>query len=144
MAGEADLEAALRAEVERLHAFLAGWFRGDLPRDRALFDGVFADRLAPGMVNIQPSGRGLTKAQLLGAIFEGHGANPAFEIAIRDFRLLFVSADRGSALATYVEEQRNARNSDPPDNARVSTVLFRLSEDGPPTWLHLQETATAM
>lgn len=144
MAVKADLETELRGEVEALHAFLAAWFRGDLPRDKALFHSEFADRLADGMENIQPSGIALSKETLLGAIFEGHGSNGAFEIGIRDFRLLAVSADRGFAVATYVEDQKGAKNTDPPDNTRVSTVVFRLADgDRSVAWLHLHETAAA-
>ncbi len=137
------LASRLQAEVVALHDFIAAWFRGALPKERALYERDFVSRLAPDLVNIQPAGRVLSRADLLEPIFEAHGANPDFAIAIRDFRLVTVSASGDLAVATYVEDQKNARNSTPPDNARRSTVVFKLDAGGErPLWLHLQETAT--
>lgn len=139
---ETALAAMLRAEVEALHDFLAAWFRGEVAQDRALFDAELAAHLAEGMTNIQPAGRALSRDSLLRAVFDGHGSNASFRIEIRDFTLVAVSKDRALAVATYVERQTGAKNTTPPDNARVSTAVFRLDDAGRrATWLHLQETA---
>ena len=121
------------AEIIRLHDVIAGWFRGEIKRDR--FDPDFADALHPEFENIQPSGKVLAKGDLLGPIHAAHGVNPDFRIEIEAPRL--IAAWPGLILATYVEFQSGARNS-VPENRRRSTVLF---ETGPRLlWRHLQET----
>ena len=57
----ADLDQRLRAEVETVHTFISAWFRGEVERSDRLFQQQLAGRLAPDMVNIQPSGRTLTR-----------------------------------------------------------------------------------
>ena len=130
----------VRAEIEDVHRFIAGWFRGDMPADAGRYQSELAARLAPGFVNIQPAGRVLTREVLLPAIEHGHGTNPRFQIQIRDVELRFVGAGDGLVLATYMELQRGAMQSTPPDNARVSTVLLQRAEHGF-SWLHIHETA---
>ena len=121
------------AEVVRLHAVIDAWFRGDLPTER--FQPEFADALHPAFENIQPSGRALTRAELLGPIHDAHGRNPDFRITIEEPRL--IGTWPGLILFSYVEAQTGARNS-APDNRRRSSVLF---EDGPRLlWRYLQET----
>ncbi|MGI9476225.1 MAG: DUF4440 domain-containing protein [Hyphomicrobiaceae bacterium] len=128
-----------RTEIEEMHAFIAGWFQGSVAQDAALFEAQFARRLDPALVNIQPSGQVLTRADLLDGIRAGYGGNSKFSIEIDDVALRW--ADDGLALVTYVEFQRGARNTVPSDNRRISTVLFR---DAPgaaqPVWLHIHET----
>ena len=138
----------VRAEIEAVHRFIAGWFRGDEPAGAEPFKAGLAARLAPGFVNIQPAGRVLAPDVLLSSIEQGHGANPRFEIEIRDVALRFVDAGSGGAggglvLATYTELQRGALHSTPPENARVSTVLLERTEAGF-LWHHIHETACPM
>ena len=133
----------VRAEIEAVHRFIAGWFRGDEPAGAQQFHAGLAARLAPGFVNIQPAGRALTGETLLSAIERGHGTNPRFEIEIRDVQLRFVGADGGLVLATYTELQRGAMHSTPAENARVSTVLLQRTETGF-AWHHIHETACPM
>ena len=136
------LRDRLCTEIEAVHAFLAAWFRGEAARSEAAFAAELADRLAPGMVNIQPSGRVLARAELLAAIKDGHGANPAFAITITDCALRHVTDDGRLALVTYVEHQRGAKNTDPPDNRRLSSALFEIPPaPARPIWLHIHETA---
>ncbi len=134
------LETRLRCEVEEVHAFIAGWFRGTVTNDQATFNAGLGDRLADDLINIQPAGRVLTRDDLLIPMFGAYGANPGFDISIRDFRLLHLPADGKTAAATYVEDQRGALNTVPADNSRITTVLFDVSADEP-LWLHLHETA---
>ncbi|MFY0611607.1 MAG: DUF4440 domain-containing protein [Hyphomicrobiaceae bacterium] len=128
-----------RDEIEEVHAFIAAWFRGDVAQDDALFEKQFAARLDTALVNIQPSGQVLTRDDLLTGIRAGYGSNPAFQIEIEDVALRCAGHDL--ALVTYVEFQRGARNTDPADNRRVSSVLFRgLNAGGTLIWMHIHET----
>ena len=133
----------VRTEIEAVHRFIAGWFRGDEPAGAEPFKAGLAARLVPGFINIQPAGRLLTREMLLPAIERGHGTNPRFEIEIRDVALRFVHAEGGLVLATYTELQYGAIHSTPADNARVSTVLLERSQAGL-LWHHIHETACPM
>lgn len=135
-----DPARAARAEVERLHAFIEGWFRGTMPKDT--FATGFANRLHAGFENIQPSGKVLSRADLLDPIREAHGSNPEFRIEIRELRLLGAWPEAKILQATYVEAQFGARNSDP-RNDRRSTVLFEAPL-GRLIWRNLQETAVPL
>lgn len=145
LSDEGRLSDAVRQEIEDVHRFIAAWFRGEIAANNDEFDRILATRLAPQMVNIQPSGQVLTRDGLLAAIREGHGANPAFRIAIRDVRICFPMTKGEFVLATYRELQTGARNTDPPDNARFSTALLRaVPSTGGFAWLHIHETATSV
>lgn len=126
----------VREEIESLHRFFTGWFRGELPVEGL---SELDARLAPGFINIQPAGRVLTLEELRLSIAGGHGANPAFEIEIHDVHVRWSCDDESSILATYVELQHGARNSQPPTNRRISTVLFQRSESRL-QWQHVHET----
>lgn len=137
-----ELQALIQAEIEAVHDFIAAWFRGEGDGSPEAFAQGLADRLAADLVNIQPSGRTLTRAGLIDPMAAAFGVNREFQIAISDVEVRFVDAVQGLVLATYVEHQSGARNTTPSSNSRVSTVLFRLGEDGQrPTWLHIHETA---
>ncbi|MGI9393116.1 MAG: DUF4440 domain-containing protein [Boseongicola sp.] len=128
-----------RNEIEDMHAFIAAWFRGDVAHDGKLFEEQFARRLDPALVNIQPSGQVLTRADLLDGIHAGYAGNANFQIEIEDVVPRFAQGD--VALVTYVEFQRGAKNTVPADNRRVSSVWFRSVQDGAPLrWLHIHET----
>lgn len=130
----------VRAEIEAAHRFISAWFRGEGPESAEAFAAGLADRIAPGLINIQPAGRVLTGEELLSSIQDRHGANPLFRIEIGDVALRHVGGD-GSVLATYVEKQSGARQSNP-ENDRISTVLMRRrADDGALEWLHIHETA---
>lgn len=132
----------LRGEVEMVHDFIAAWFRGDVAPSAQAFDAQLTDRLAPSLVNIQPSGRVLLRDDLLSAVRDGYRSNPDFQISVEQFALRAVFADATLALATYVEFQRGAKNTTPSDNTRLTTVLFFTpTTSARPTWLHLHETA---
>lgn len=129
--GDDGAAAQTTTEIVRLHDAISGWFRGDGPDDFT----AIQDALADDFVNIQPSGRTLSKAGLCAPIRAARGQNPAFDIRIEQPRLIAAWPDR--ILATYVEHQTGARNS-APDNRRRSLVLFAR---GPRlTWLYLKET----
>ena len=120
-------------EIVRLHDVIQHWFRGEMEADE--FDHEFADALHPDFENIQPSGRVLTRVELLEPIRAEHGANPDFRIAIEEPCL--IATWPGLILAGYVEYQTGARAS-APENRRRSTVLFEVRDRL--IWRHLQET----
>ncbi len=130
----ASIEERIRHEVEGLHAFLQEWFRGSLGEDQ--FQPCFMDRFARDFILIPPAGTALSLDQLALGIRGGYGSNPAFTIAIHNLSIRRRLDHH--ILATYEEWQRHALASRPPDNARIATVLFAMSE--PIKWLHLHET----
>lgn len=138
------IDERVRREIETVHAFISAWFRGAVGQSRTAFDEQLADRLAPPFVNIQPSGRVLTRADLLASLYDGHGSNPNFAISIADSTVRYRGHAGRLVMATYREHQKGARNTNPPDNARISTVLFEMPDgDGRPIWLHIHETGLA-
>ena len=137
-----ELSERVKQEIEAVHDFLAAWFRGELEPTDAVYGAGLADRLASDFVNIQPAGTLLTRSQLLEPIKAAFGANPDFRISIADVAVRYADMAAGLVLATYVEHQDGARNTTPPANTRISTVLFRVDAPaGPLTWLHIHETA---
>ncbi len=136
-----DLHTAVREEIEAVHRFIAAWFRGEEENTDAAYAAGLADRMATGFVNIQPAGRVHERDGLLDSLRDGHGTNPDFRISISDVRLHHVDETAGLVLATYVETQSGARHSNPPTNARISTVLMRRAGNGALEWLHIHETA---
>ena len=139
--GEDDgLLGDIREEIEAVHRFISAWFCGDVPRSADRFSAGLGDRLAPDLVNIQPSGRMLTRDALLASIENGHGANPLFRIEIEDVQMRYIGGD-DLVLATYVERQSGALQSNP-ENSRISSVLMRRRPGtGALEWLHIHETA---
>ncbi len=136
------LRAALQVEVETVHAFLSAWFRGEMPESEEAYAREWADRLAPGLINIQPSGRILTREQLVEGVRAGYGSNPDFRIEIRETELRGFDSEGGMALFTYAEFQTGARQTVPADNVRVSSALFSLGDGvNRPLWVHIHETA---
>ncbi len=129
-----SLEERVRREVEDLHQFFYGWFRGEI--DRQSFESKFLPRFAPDLVFIPPGGRLYGLPDLSSMIRGGYGSNPEFRVCIRkvEVRRRF----DGHILATYEEWQRNARASQPADNGRIATVLF--TDEDPLRWLHIHET----
>lgn len=128
------IEQEVRAEIETLHEFFVNWFAGTSPPD-SLHE-LVRTRFDPGFVIVPPSGTLLTLEDLVDGLQAVHGKNPGFRIAIRNVRLRHASGDL--VLATYEEWQRNAKASQPPDNARISTALLRKSKSL--QWLHVHET----
>jgi hypothetical protein len=131
------LEAA-RDEIVELHEFFVDWFAGRCPDDDDSYRERLLDRLSEQLVYLMPGGNALSYADLRDGMRKAHGSNPDFRIAVRDVTLHHV--DDGSMTVSYVEWQRNAKQSKPSDNGRYSTVLFVRGSDGRLRWRHLQET----
>jgi hypothetical protein len=132
-----SLEKAVSVEIEALHTFFVSWFGGQQPSSESGFETGLTSRLDKDFILIQPSGATLDRDELLTAIQSGYGSNPEFRIAIRAvvIRRVFDTL----VLATYEEWQRNAKASQPSDNGRVASVLFRRDHDRL-RWLHVHET----
>lgn len=129
-----DLEDAVRREVEELHRFFVAWFAGEA--DKAELDSVFASHLDDGVLYITPDGNRIEHAGLLDMLRGTHGANADFRIQVRDVRIL---RDLGEHLiVTYSEWQKQARFSEPSNNARFTTALMTKAQ--PFKWLHIHET----
>ncbi len=97
------------------------------------------------MINIQPDGTKLTRDELIEPIRAAFGANPDFYITISRVELLWTGEQGRFLLATYVEHQSGARNTIPPANDRIASVLFRFdAERDHLRWLHIHETALVM
>ncbi|MEM9073100.1 MAG: hypothetical protein AAGE52_31640 [Myxococcota bacterium] len=127
----------IRTEIEDLHRFFTGWFRGSL--ELSALKTELEDRLDPAFTYIQPSGALLDRTRLVGTLRTAHASNTHFAIEIRDVKLRAKSGR--TRIATYVEVQRGARNTTPAENARLSTVVFEEDPDGSLRWLHVHETA---
>ncbi len=132
-----DLNTLVRAEIEDLHQFFVAWFTGAAPASEAHFRECFDARFDAQSIIIPPEGSLLAIADLRQVLFGLHASNPAFSIAIR--KVVVQRQEGDSILATYEEWQRNALNSEPADNARVSSVLLRR-EAQRLRWLHIHET----
>lgn len=140
-ADQAQLLAAARAEVEEFHVFFDDWFNGACPQSDEVLQDRFAAQLAQGFQLIYPGGRILERADMIEGIRGAYGKSPGYKTQIRDVRLRPMQAD-GYLLVNYEEWQKNAANSTPPNNGRLSSAVFRIVSDDPIKleWLHLHET----
>ena len=128
------VQERVRREVEDLHRFFVGWFRGDLPASD--FEPQFLARFSPDLVFVPPAGRLLGLQDLASMVRDGYASNPDFAVQIRNVTIRRELA--GHALLTYEEWQRNALASRPANNGRLATALFTTGE--PLRWLHIHET----
>ena len=131
-----DLLEDVRDEIEALHRFFVAWFSGAVSDDDDTFEEGFLRRLDPDFLLIPPAGAAADLSGLATGIRSAHGSNPDFRIAIRNTSIRHTWD--GHVFATYEEWQRNALASTPPDNGRVASALFRVSDRL--TWLHVHET----
>lgn len=134
-----DLDAA-QAEIEHLHVFLEGWLRGDLPRERGLFQRDFAALFDPAFRMLPPDGGAVDRDRVTAAIEGAHGASRDIRIRIQNTELL---AAGGDLVATaYEEHQTGAARTAVPNHARRSTALFRRVPGARfgLVWLRLHET----
>lgn len=108
------------SEVERLHDFFQGWFRGDLAGDD--FAGCEA-ALAPGFAIVTPGGDLVRRDELLAALRRHHGKEP------RDFAIETVGRQCHQVndvhLVTYEERQSGPRST-----IRLSTAAITAGDDG--------------
>ena len=136
---ESEIAEAVRDEIVSLHEFFVGWFGGTLSNDDETFSAGFVRRFDPACILIPPGGKVMPLAALTRAIRNGYGTNPEFRIEIRN--VIIRRDERQFVVATYEEWQRNALNSTPPDNARISSVWFKREKAAVNglAWLHIHE-----
>ena len=123
-----------RNEIESLHEFFCDWFAGGVAE--SVFEEQFVSRFSPEVLFIPPTGDFLGLNDLVSMLRAGYGSNPEFRIQIRE-----VTIHRefdGFILASYEEWQRNALTTQPPNNGRISTVLFSASDQL--KWHYVQES----
>jgi len=124
-------------EIRDLHRFFEAWFTGRVPNDAPTFARLTA-ALAEGFQIIPPNGRRVDKPPLLAQVRSAHGAHAdiGFVIEIRRLHVRFLEPP--VCLVTYEEWQRHG---DTRWNGRLSSALFRESEDSPHgvAWLHVHE-----
>ena len=89
-----------------------------------------------------PGGELMSGESLFGDIRKAYGTNPQFKIEIRNVTGRRLDRAGVLVLATYEEWQKNARNSKPANNARLSSVLFRQNPTAPNgfLWVRVHET----
>ncbi|AXT27088.1 hypothetical protein D1823_11175 [Ruegeria sp. AD91A] len=121
-------------EIVDLHDFFTEWFNGTVERDQ--LEPRFLSRLDENVVFIPPEGHIMTSDMLKGGFDRGYGSNKDFRIQIRDVTIRHEIGDL--VMVTYTEWQIGAALSVEKKNARVSSVLMKMTD--PVTWLHIQET----
>ncbi|MCC7410039.1 MAG: hypothetical protein IT495_00185 [Gammaproteobacteria bacterium] len=142
-AGRAQAAAVaqrVRAEIVELHEHFVTWYAGRCDADDATFERFFSCRFSPDFAIVLPAGTLHAGVDFLPVLRAGHGSNADFRICIRDVRVR--EAGAGLVVATYEEWQRNARNSSPADNARLTTAVLVGATHAPRrfAWLHAHET----
>lgn len=127
----------VREHIVGIHRFFTDWVSGKCPGDDATFRDGLLSRLAPNTMVIMPGGTG-HEAEVFTKYMRGlHGSNPKFRIQIRNVAVRHRVGD--VIVATYEEWERNALDSMPPDNGRLSTMVLKDRGDGFEV-LHVHET----
>lgn len=121
-------------EIVELHDFFTQWFNGTVERDQ--LEPRFLAHLHEDMLFIPPEGHVMTSASLKEGFGRGYSSNPDFRIQIRDVDVRYERDHM--VLATYTEWQTGATQSGSVNNARITTVLMKMTS--PITWLHIHET----
>jgi hypothetical protein len=129
----------IEATIHDIHEFFTDWVGGRCPGDDAIFQKNALDRLSDDLVAIMPGGRSFGKTDFAGYMKGIYASNPAFRIKIRDIRVRHAGADL--AVVNYHEWQRDAKDSDSPNNGRITTMVVRdRGESREPEILQVHET----
>lgn len=119
-----DIETA----ILDIHEFFTEWVGGRCANDPEIFRKRALDRISDGLVAVFPAGRMFGKKDFEGYMTGIYGSNPDFRIKIRDIRVNHRSD--GMAVVNYQEWQRNARDSDEPNNGRITTMVVGEKPSG--------------
>ena len=111
----------IETAIHDIHDFFTDWVGGRCPGDAETFRKHALDRISDDLVAIFPAGRQFGKKDFEGYMSSIYGSNPDFRIRIRDVRVSHLSD--GMAVVNYEEWQRDARDSEQPNNARVTTMV---------------------
>ncbi|MFQ5937836.1 MAG: hypothetical protein ACE5LB_15645 [Acidiferrobacterales bacterium] len=136
------MNKSVSGEIVALHQFFQHWFGGRCEESDAYFELHLRGRFAEDFRIVLPEGRLWQGDVLFADMRHAHGTNPRLRIQIRNVETHVISKNSRLILATYEEWQKNAMNSKPPNNARLSTVLLRHDDAAPNglLWLHVHET----
>ena len=128
-------------EVIDLHVFFEDWFGGHCENSDEVFNARLLRRMHEDFNIILPGGMMLYGADFWPEFKKLYGSNPDFHISIRAVQKRPLDAT-SVYLVNYEEWQRNALQSTPQNNGRVSSAIFVDAEDTPNglKWLHVHET----
>jgi hypothetical protein len=133
-----DLLKRVQTEIDDIHAFFTDWVNGTCPGDEDTFRTNALDHMADNLVVTMPAGRSFGKSDFAGYMSSIYGSNPDFKIKIRD---LVLRHHIGSAIVVnYKEWQRNAQDSDNPNNGRQTTMVLRELGNNGFEFLQVHET----
>ena len=128
-------------EIIELHVFFEDWFRGNCNDSERVFKKRLLSRMDIDFRIILPNGECFYGEQFWPEMRKAHGTNPKFKISLRNFsRKLQIG--RKTIVANYEEWQKDASNSKPANNGRVSTAVF-VADNAAPNgfkWVHAHET----
>jgi len=111
----------IETAIHDIHDFFTDWVGGRCPGDAETFRKNALDRISDDLVAIFPAGQRFDKKDFEGYMASIYGSNPDFRIKIRDIRVSQIRD--GMAVLNYEEWQRDAKDSDKPNNGRVTTMV---------------------
>jgi len=120
--------AEIESVIYEIHDFFTDWVGGRCPGDEATFKSHALDRISDDLVAIFPAGRKFGKEDFKGYMSGIHGSNPDFKIKIRNVEVAHLGDDM--AVANYEEWQRNAKDSEEPNNGRLTTMVLGRHPSG--------------
>jgi hypothetical protein len=128
-------------EIIDLHIFFEDWFRGDCRNTDQVFKKRLLSRMDIDFYMVMPNGESFYGEQFWPDLRKAHGSNPKFEISLRNF-VRKLQIGRKTFVANYEEWQKNAKNTRPANNGRVSTAVFVVDSEAPNgvKWVNVHET----
>ena len=128
-------------EVIDLHVFFEDWFGGYCENSEEVFAERLLDRMHGDFNIILPGGMMIYGANFWPEFRKLYGSNPDFHISIRAIQQHPLPGD-SIYLVNYQEWQRNALQSKPENNGRLSSAVFVDDKDAPNgvKWFHVHET----
>ena len=131
----------LAIEIIDLHRFFEDWFGGYCDDSEEVFAERLLDRMHEDFSIVLPGGIMLDGAGFFPEFRKLYGSNPGFHISIREVRQK-PSVTDSVYTVTYQEWQRNAMQSIPENNGRLSSAILLTDEQAPNglKWFHVHET----
>jgi hypothetical protein len=130
--------AQIETAIHDIHDFFTDWVGGRCPGDAETFKKNALDRISDNLVAIFPAGRRFGKDDFKGYMSSIYGSNPEFRISISDIRINHVSDTM--AVVNYQEWQKAAKDSDRPNNGRITTMVLGEKAPGSIEILQVHET----
>lgn len=130
--------AQIETAIHDIHDFFTDWVGGRCPGDAETFQRNALDRISDDLVAIFPAGRRFGKEDFKGYMSSIYGSNPDFRIKIRDIRVNLVNGKM--AVVNYQEWQKAAKDSDQPNNGRITTMVLAEKSTGGVEILQVHET----